>query len=312
MTTENKNENEVLTRGAEFGLGLRETSRYTDTQLAMATHGLTELVLNQTPPVGLNLQILIEQMPAALAHLEAVPDNPAVALFGLAIVDGVSDTFNLLQHLGSKGHGTLHVVDIDQAIIEQVAALGQENVSTFHEDARHTSLLEHSQDIIIRDHLGNCCPPEMYTQIEHEVARVLATSGLSLVNITTSENLLQSPGRRHMSFEQVCARLPEEVRGALQSRIFSLAQLADEFPDNDWSDLRGCIVEIAPQSFVVFGEDEHGHGEWFSAFACQEKLWNEAGFEVLAHHTREGEDSHQPPLLCVRHIVLLKKKQEGK
>lgn len=307
MSKENK---QILEVGAHFGEGLRQTSRYSDTQTALIAQGLTELVLNQTPPVGLNLKILMEQMSDAMQKLQQLPNNPSVALFGLAIADGVDDVRKLIRQIGKTRLAELNVVDIDQAIIDQVEALNQQDVNTLHEDARQTSLSENQQDLVIRDHLGNCCPPEMYCAIEQEVKRVLSSHGFSLVNITTSEKMLSSVGRKHISLAGLTDRFSDEVLGALRSRIFSLSQLSDEFPSLDVDDLRGNLLEISPNSFVVFGEDAEGHGEWFSDFAWQQQLWEENGFEIIACHQREGQDSHQPPLECVRHIVLLRKVEE--
>ncbi|MBP9782087.1 hypothetical protein KBC89_05545, partial [Candidatus Woesebacteria bacterium] len=267
MSKENKKE--IFEVGAQFGEGLRETSRYTDTQVALIVHGLTELVLNQTPPVGLNLKILIEQMPQAMHHVQQLPDNPLVALFGLAIAGGVDDVHKLVNLAGKHAPSELSVVDIDQAIITEVDALHRQNVKTFHEDARRTSLAESQQHFVIRDHLGNCCPPEMYEAIESEVLRVLAPNGLSLVNITSSEKILTSRNRQHISLAKLRDQFPEELIRALRSRIFSLSQLAQEFPAFDVSNLQGCLLEINPNSFVIFGEDAEGHGEWFSDFNFQ-------------------------------------------
>ncbi|MEN8252953.1 MAG: hypothetical protein ABFQ62_01090 [Patescibacteria group bacterium] len=305
-------EKDITKIGAGFGDGLRETSQYTTTQEALITRGLVAEVLNQTPPVGLNLKILTEQMPEAMQLLDQLPNNSTIALFGLAIADGVNDTFRLLHQLGRQDVAMMHVVDIDQAIIEQVKELKLANVLTLHEDASRTSLDGNSHELIVRDHLGNCCPPDLYHDIEREVARVLVADGFALVNITTSESLLQSEGRECVHIDQLSKQLSQEVLKALRSRIFSLSQLSEEFPNIKIENLRGKLLEISPNCFVVFGEDEQGHGEWFSTLEWQESLWTKNGFKVVASHKRVGQDSHKPPLECVRHIVLLRKIKEEK
>lgn len=303
-----ENNEEILSIGESFGSGLRETSQYDDTELAFITHGLIEAVLNQTPPVGLNLRILIEQMPEAMSQLnQLLPEDIRVALFGLAIVDGIHDTMKLIDQIGEKNLVELDVVDIDRDIIDKVDVLKEARVKTFHQDATSTSLPEASLDLIIRDHLGNCCPPFMYQTIEKEVARVLAESGLSLVNITTSEKLLSSLGRKHISLSELEMKISSEAIEALRSRVFTLEQLKQEFPQFELEQLRSCLLEIMPNSFVIFGEDQLGHCEWFSSLEWQTRLWQENGFEILDHHLREGQDSHHPALECQRHIVLLKK-----
>jgi hypothetical protein len=303
-----ENNKEILKIGESFGSGLRETSQYDNTELAFITQGLIEAVLNQTPPVGLNLQILMEQMPEAMSQLkQLLPRDIKAALFGLAIVDGVHDTMKLINQIGEKNLAELNVVDIDRDIIDKVDALQEVKVKTFHQDAANTSLPTASLDLIIRDHLGNCCPPFMYQAIEKELARVLSEDGLSLVNITTSEKLLTSLGRRLISLSELETQIPSAVIEALKSRIFTLEQLKQEFPQLETKQLRGCLLEISPNSFVIFGEDQSGHCEWFSPLEWQISLWQENGFEVLDHHLREGQDSHHPALECQRHIVLLKK-----
>jgi hypothetical protein len=299
----------IIESGSESGAGLRETSRYETTQMALLAGALIETLAGKvTPPVGLNLRILAEQMPFALQKLaEGLPDKPECSLLGLAIVDGIDDVARVLGQVGRTSWSRLNVVEIDEEMVDKVNDRQLPTVQGLLEDARDTSLSSLSQDLIIRDHLGNCCPPEMYAQIEMEVRRLLAPDGFSLVNITTNERLLDSPERETIRLAALENMLGQSAILALRNRIFDLAQLRREFPTIDTTKIRGKILEILPNSFVVFGEDEVGHGEWFSTWEWQMELWQQNGFVIIDHQSRLGQDSHQPPLECVRHIVLLER-----
>lgn len=310
----NNAEKNIIKIGKEFGEGLRETSNYESTQEAFIAFGLIDAVLNKTPPVGLNLQILTEQMPNSIKKLtQSLPAQIESSLFGLAIIDGVDDLAKVLATVKSKPLNsleeqlTINVVDIDQTIITELKEKQQPHIQPLLEDARNTSLNSESQDFIVRDHLGNCCPPGIYSDIETEVTRVLKKDGLSLVNITTSEKLLKSKERELISLEELTLLVEEKVIIALKERIFSLEQLTEEFPELNTQFLRGKLLEIMPDSFVIFGEDKVGHGEWFSSLEWHKNLWEKNNFTIVDQNKREGHDSHQPPLECVRHIVLLEK-----
>lgn len=113
-----------------------------------------------------------------------------------------------------------------------------------------------------------------------------------------------------LTFDQLQRDLSPEIIKALQTNIYDLSQLKKEFGAGLES-LRGKLLEIEPDaSFVVFGEDSDGHGEWFRTLADHERLWERDSFEILERREREGNDSHQPPLRCRRHNVILRKKRQ--
>ena len=175
-------------------------------------------------------------------------------------------------------------------------------------DARNTRLLDSSQDLVLRDHLGNCCPPNIDKAISVEVGRIVKPGGISIVNITTSDLLLESEGRKSVSFEQLQEAFGTEVVKALQDQIYDLEELAGIFPNIEAYQLRGLLLEIEPnRSFVVFGEDQQGHGEWFRTLEDHLLLWQQTEFEVVEIKSREGLDSHIPPLKCKRHNVVLRR-----
>ena len=297
--------------GEEFGQGLRNASHYQDTQKTLEEEGITEAVLNQTPPVGLNLRLLTE-MPV-MQDLKNSLSHQSVnaAILGIAIPEGIPDFQRFLKTALEKNWKQLEVIDIDSEILQQVANLvTQKNlpeVNIRETDARNTGIENSSQQIVLRDHLGNCCPPLIDRQIDKEVHRILTPNGISIVNITTSELLKQSPNRATINFSKLKSITSPEIITALQSDIFNLSQLERMF-GKKFGKLRGILLEIEPEkSFVVFGEDETGHGEWFRPLNDHLDIFKKDGFQLLAIQSREGNDSHNPPLHCLRHNLILQK-----
>lgn len=297
--------------GREFGQGLRGTSEYERTRARMEQEGLTDEVLNKTPPVGLNLQLLSE-MPGIKSLAQRIGKQPlSIAMLGLASIDGVEDTERFVKHALDTTAAALHVVDIDEDIIGKVDALKKERamhtVLPRLMDARHSGLADRSVDIIIRDHTGNCCPPEIDRAIDVETARILKPGGTSIVNITTSELLPFSTHREMLDLSNGMRGRPT-VTDALRRNVYDLRQLTREFGE-DLATMRGKLVEIErPGGFVVFGEDPNGHGEWFRTLGNHMSFWQRLGFFVSDIKSRFGNDSHTPPLLCMRHNIVLTKK----
>lgn len=293
--------------GDEFGSGLRKTSGYEDTQRMLEQEGITEEVLNRTPPAELNLVILSKM--DSIKHMgREFHGRPITAsILGLASVNG-TDAFN--RFLSSAMHTTwsqLNVVEIDGEMIDQVKKIALPGVRLIHKDARHTDIETGTQDIVLRDHLGNCCPPVIDRAIDKEASRILKTGGIAIVNITTSELLEKSSERESIPFQQLTDGLDQKVLTALQQEIYDLTQLKKVFGEQ-FEQTRGKLLEIEENgSFVVFGEDENGHGEWFRPLADHLKLWEQNGFEVIEIKSREAGDSHVPPLRCRRHNVVLRK-----
>jgi len=298
--------------GREFGRGLRKTSGYEETRARMDHEGLSEELLNRTPPVGLNLQLLSE-MPGIHLLAHRINRRPiSVAMLGLASVDGVEDTERFVGHALNTTLRDFHVVDIDEDIINEVSRLKQEKtlsrVLPRLMDARHTGLSDASVDIVIRDHTGNCCPPNIDREIDAETVRILKPGGTSIVNITTSELLPTSESRQVIDLSRGTRR-STAVTDALQNRIYNLAQFKREF-GTEMESMRGKLVEIEhPGGFVVFGEDPDGHGEWFRGLGDHISLWQRLGFAMSDLKSRFGNDSHSPPLMCMRHNIVLTKKE---
>lgn len=298
--------------GREFGQGLRKTSGYEETRARMEREGLSDELLNRTPPVGLNLQLLSEMSGIHLLSQRINRRPVSVAMLGLASVDGVEDTERFIKHALNTTLDDFHVVDIDEDIIAKVSRLKREkslsHVNPLLIDARHTGLADRSVDIVIRDHTGNCCPPNIDREIDAETARILKLGGTSIVNITTSELLPASENRQVIDLSHG-ARRSTAVTDALQSRIYDLTQFKREF-GQDMESMRGNLIEIEhPGGFVVFGEDPNGHGEWFRGLGDHMNLWQRLGFMVSDLKSRFGSDSHTPPLMCMRHNIVLTKKE---
>ena len=306
-----ENENSITNQlGAEFGSGLRATSAYSDTEHMLRQDGLTDTVLNRTPPVGVNLQILAG-MDVMTELRRAIQTPIAATIVGLANIDGIEDFQKFTQSALATDWSTLQVIDIDPEIISQIAPtaqlLGINNIVAMLRDARHTGITRNSQDLVLRDHTGNCCPPAIDCSINREVASILKPGGISIVNITTSEILPSSTGRKIVPHRELEESVGRDCIEALQTRVYDLAQLKGEFGDQ-LEQTRGALLEIEmPGSFVIFGEDPDGHGEWFSPLKDHLQRWEYDGFEVLEMKTREGDDSHVPPLRCRRHNIVMRK-----
>lgn len=288
--------------GNEFHEGLERTAKYDTTRNRMDVEGLSEGVLDETPPIGLNLRLLSEMAVTRLLHETMRGRDVVASILGLSSLEGVSDFQQFISESLGANPIAINVVEIAESMIERVDNLNLPNVRSHLKDARETGLKDASQDIVIRDHLGNCCPPNIDRVIGKETARILKPGGIAIVNITTSENLHLSEGREIIPFDPRDKRL-----GPLREDIYDLTQLKEEVDPNA-DNLRGALVEIEPNgSFVIFGEDEHGHGEWFRTLDNHQESWQIDGFEVVEMQSRQGDDSHEPPLRCKRQIAVLKK-----
>lgn len=299
--------------GEEFADGLRKSSGYDQTQRLIETQGITNEALNKTPPVGLNLRLLAEMPIMNQLKREFNGRSINTAIFGIAIADGVPDFWRFLQTSLNTQWNNLFVLDIDSVILNEVGLKSKQlnlpNVIIREGDARQSQIESQSLDMVLLDHLGNCCPPAIDRQIQKEVFRVLKPDGIAIINITTSEMLNQSPQRKIIPLSNVWNMMGQIGMISLQAEIYDLAQLKRRFGDNT-EILRGPLLEIEPSnSFVIFGENEAGHGEWFRPFDDHLELWHSLGFEVLATKERQGNDSHNPPLRCFRHNVVLRKKE---
>lgn len=302
-------EQEIVSKGDIFGQGLREESQYNRTQIIFEQTGLTEAVLGKTPPVGVNLCLLSTMESILTVQKELFEKSVNATMLGIAIPDGVVDFQKFLHSILHVNIDRLSVIDIDQEILRQIQQLNLSRTDILHRDARHTELVTSSQDIVIRDHLGNCCPPMIDRAVESEVARIVKPGGISIVNITTSESLMKSPDREVIHFDTLSRLLDAEKITELTSTIYDLAE-SDESTNDGLHTFRGKLLEIEnDNSFVVFGEDEIGHGEWFRPLADHVAMWEKHGFEIMEIKTREGTDSHTPPLICQRHNVVMKKRR---
>lgn len=295
----------------------RDVNQYEITQRLFEQLGLSEEVENRTPTPGINIDHLamMESIQALTSELNGKSLN--VAILGLSTPQGPKDFERLLKALGTTWVSTV-IIDLSNGIFEAISQTGLDEVKCFQRDARNTGLPNESQDLILRDHLGNCCPPEIDRAINREVARILKPDGIAIVNITTSENLFQSPGRKIVRFNELRSLdwLHEQIFGFLRTEIYDLEDLKRLFPgptNQMIEQLRGAILEIEPRdSFVVFGEDPQGHGEWFRPLDDHLATWGADGFEVIGIKSRVGWDSHEPPLRCRRHNVVLRKITGGK
>ena len=307
MQKENINPQDAINSAA----GLRKSSDYKNTQEILETQGVTFDALNQTPPVGLNL-VLLSQMAVIPELKQSLSQRPLnTSILGIAIAEGVPDFKKFLTTSLETDWQTLSVFDLDHSILEEVDQIAQqsglENVLTFQQDVRHTGLETNSLDLSLRDHVDNCCPPNISRAIQPEVERITRPGGISIVNVTTSESLDQS-NREIITHDKLLQSLSPEIIQALQNEVFSIEELKQRF-GNHLEDLRGKLLEIEPNgSFAIFGENEVGHGEWFRTFETHQQSWQETGFEVIGMKLRVGEDSHLPPLQCIRHNIVLRKK----
>lgn len=294
-------------KGFSSGREFRDSNRYVDTQKLFNQLGLSDEVENRTPTVGVNVAHLAKMNSVVQLGEEINRRDLSVTILGISTVEGPSDFQRLLKGLGA-GKVITTAIDISDGIFTEIENSGLDEVQCLLKDARETDLVSHSQDFNLRDHIGNCCPPDIDREIDMEASRILKSGGIAIVNISTSDLLAQSEERNIISFNDLNNILGAEIINALQKNIYDLIELKNAFPEVDPESLRGSILEIeSEQSFVVFGEDEQGHGEWFRTLDDHIKTWKDHGFEVVEVASRSGKDSHNPPLLCERHNVVLKK-----
>jgi len=296
-------------KGYTDGHEFRATNRYTDTQKLFEMLGLSDEVENRTPTVGVNVAHLARMPSIQALSNEVTGRSLQVVVLGISTAQGPRDLQTLLKGLGANHVSTI-AVDISDGIFDDIKTTGLDEVVCLQKDARDTGLPDGSVDLVLRDHLGNCCPPQINASIEWEVARIVKPGGLSIVNITSSDMLLQSQDRRIIPFAQLRELVNNDLEliWRLQSSIYDLEDLKkhDGIPVDQ---ICGSIIEIEPDMHwhVVFGEDAQGHGEWFESFQSHINNWETAGFQVTEHASRIGLDSHVPQLKCVRHNVLMRK-----
>lgn len=293
--------------------GLRTASHYEDQQRQLASVGPESI--SGTPPVGLNLRILSKMDSVRVLNKEFSGKSVNTVILGLSIAEGAEDFLRFLSISLSADCNSLSIIDIDPEILREVEQRHIPRVTLLNQDARHTTINSESQDLVLRDHLGNCCPPEIDRAINREAVRILKPGGISIVNITTSEFLHNSFFREMIPMEQVIDNLGKRTLSSLRSEIYNFAQLS-ETAGRKIDSMRGHFIEIEPQSFVIFGQDlggngldPIGHGEWFRPLSDHLQLWQKDGLEIIGLKSRVGEDSHEPPLFCFRHNVVLRKVQ---
>lgn len=294
-------------KGYTDGHEFRVANRYIDTQQLFEELGLSIEVENRTPTVGVNVAHLARMPSVQALASEFSGRSLQVVVLGISTAEGPRDFQKLLKGLGAN-HISTTAIDISDGIFDEIQVSGLDEVVCLQKDARDTGLPKASQDINLRDHIGNCCPPSIDRSIDKEAARILKPGGIAVVNITTSDDIHSSIGRNVIRFESLRNIVGNVVMQALQSGIYDLEEAKALFPDMDFEMFRGQILEIEPNgSFVVFGEDKQGHGEWFRTIEDHEATWQNDGFEIVGMATRKGVDSHEPPLQCVRHNVILRK-----
>ena len=304
--------------GAESANGLRERTQYELTEATMIAQGVTEAVKNETPPVAINLQLLNEEVGMMQTLRKEFEHKPIrIAVLGIATASGITHILDFARSSLEASKTTLFAVDINPAVLQEVNALALDNVTALHEDARSTSISAESIDLVIRDHVGNCCPPEVDREINKEAIRILRPGGLSITNITTSELLIQSEDRSIIRFSDLQEMAGDEFVAKLQTEFFDLDDIRKN-SNHDSEAMRGILLEIERgESFAIFGSgksdlDEQvdliGHGEWFRGLPDHIQMWQRDGFFIEHIRSRSGLDSHLPKLHCLRHIVMLRKR----
>jgi len=288
--------------------GFRDSRDYEGTDDIVEKEGLIEeLEEGVTPSILLNIAHLSTMESIQGLKEELLGESLEVAILGISSARGPKALQDLLKSLGA-GHISTIALDISDGIFAKVEATGLDEIICLQRDARDTGLVGSSQSLVLRDHLGNCCPPNIDRAINVEVERIVKPGGISIVNITTSDLLLESEGRKFIPFEQLQEALGTRIVRALQNQVYDLERLKAMSSGIDTQQLRGSLLEIEPnRSFVVFGENRQGDGEWFRSLEDHLSSWQQTGFEIMEINSREGTDGHYPPLQCKRHNVILRK-----
>jgi hypothetical protein len=301
--------------GEDSAGGLRDRSKYEETEQKMQLGKFIDNI--DTPPVALNLRKWQEDIVMVEKLQKELKNRPVrVVVFGIATVHGIQSILDFTTNVIHTKQTELFALDINGDILKKVDALGLPNVKTLHEDAQRTSLENDSFDLVIRDHMGNCCPPNIDRGADREAVRILRRNGMSMTNITTSELLVQSVERNLVPYELLSKKFDKLMLQKFQTEFFDLNDIAHSTIVNTEA-IRGQLLEIEPNnSFAIFGSgksdiDEHvdliGHGDWFRPLCDHVHTWISDGFEIDEIRSRSGTDSHVPKLSCLRHIVLLKK-----
>lgn len=289
----------------------RETNQYVETEELFRQLGLTTEVENRTPPVAVNIAHLARMDSVQRLSIDVEGRDLCVTILGLSSAQGPKDFERLLKGLGA-GFIKTTVVDISDGIFDDVKKSGLDEVSCIQTDARNSGIETESQDFILRDHIGNCCPPEVDRIISMEASRILRYGGISILNITTSELLALSLNRGIVTFKRLSELVGADVISGLRQHVYDLNDLKETFPRQEDIDLfRGFLIEIEEGgSFVVFGEDLQGHGEWFRAIREHILFATQHGMELKEMKSRIGWDSHTPPLKCFRHNIIFEKRRQ--
>jgi len=307
--------------GFSDGKDFRESNGYEKTLNWMQNHGLTlkslivggtqipDELAEVTPPAIINIARVFN-MENFKNNMELLKHQPLnIAITGVSTKEGpfvLEDAFKLIGFQINK----TSVFDLDPTILDEIKKVDSQTVACFHKDARETKLETNSQNIVFNDHMGNCCPPEINDDSIKETARVLNPNGLAIISITSSALLGRSKNRPLVPFNLTRQLLDKNTLELLNSSIFDLAQLKQKNPDLDVNKLKGSIIEISPDSFVVFDdnpEDPNGHGEWFKSINDHFSVWSKNNLAVVDINSKDGTDSHNPKLACRRHNVILKK-----
>jgi hypothetical protein len=306
---------EIIT-GFSDGSEFRDNNKYNQTITLLRSMGLTLGGLiedgipngfeNSTPPAIINI-VHAFRMPEFQQEIQQLKSKPIdITITGVSTQEGpffLEDAFKLFD---CRINSTT-VIDIDRSILDEIGQLESDTITCKHADARNTGLETASQDIIFNDHMGNCCPPNVNDKAIEESSRILKQKGIAMVNITSSDELPNSKNRDLICLNQLKRHFDSKVIEFLTNSAFDLHQIWTEFPNTDLTKLQGPIIEIAPESFVVFSNDQKGHGEWFRSFNQHINLWHQHGLELVGLKNRSGLDSHEPPLSCRRHNAILKK-----
>jgi len=302
--------------GFKSGEEFRISNGYTETlrKLAMTgmslekliEKGLPENLEDNTPPAVFNIIHIFRQQ-KFLQEIEKFKGRKLnVAVTGVSTEEGTVFLNEALKLKGYNPHNNF-IIDVDKSILDQISKANIPNFHCIHADARNTGLENQSQDIVFKDHLGNCCPPGINKDTFPEISRILKPDGIAIINITTSDLLPLSKNRKIISQQQLSQFIGSEAIETLKSSIYDLHSLKQNFPNIDINNLKSSILEIAPESFVAFSDDPQAHCEWFQSLNSHLNSWFNNEFSIIDMKSRHGTDNHQPPLLCQRHNVILRK-----
>ena len=239
---------------------------------------------------------------AAKRIIRGAGPRPRCLLQGITSAHNAAALGRYLSDLG-VADPSIHAVDIiDVDQVGRAAGLPLEGVQFHVGDA--ASLAEwddRSVQILVQDHLLNCCPHASHRAVLREAARMLDPNGVLLLNVS-----VDPPG----SGAAISRETAERILGARwRSEAYCLAEMAGESRLAEVEPLLlGRVVQEAGDRQVLVTRP-HGNLEFYSTFGALARLVEEAGLRFVLVRSARAEDGETAG--CLRYHTLVRHAEAG-